>query len=87
MLKISLTKQAIQDMVFFATSQPKILAKITKLFESISKNPFSGSGKPEPLKGNLSGCWSRRITKEHRLVYKVEKGNVSILQCRFHYDK
>jgi toxin YoeB len=85
MLKISLTKQAIEDMVFFASSQPKLLVKITQLFESISKSPFSGTGKPEPLKGDLSSYWSRRITQEHRLVYKVEQEKVTIIQCRFHY--
>ncbi|TAL09336.1 MAG: Txe/YoeB family addiction module toxin, partial [Nitrospirae bacterium] len=49
------------------------------------RHPHTGLGKPEPLKGDLSGYWSRRITKEHRLVYKVEKNVLSIAQCRFHY--
>jgi toxin YoeB len=68
--------------VFFASSQPKLLVKITQLFESISKSPFSATGKPEPLKGDLSGYWSRRITQEHR---QVEQEKVTIIQCRFHY--
>nr|WP_232826352.1 Txe/YoeB family addiction module toxin [Cyanothece sp. BG0011] len=50
------------------------------------KNPFSGLGKPEPLKYELQGCWSRRITEEHRLVYKIEGDMLIILSCRYHYD-
>jgi toxin YoeB len=51
----------------------------------IAKTPFKGIGKPEPLKGDLSGWWSRRITLEHRLVYRVEKGVIYVLQARYHY--
>jgi toxin YoeB len=50
------------------------------------RNPFTGIGKPEPLRGNLKGWWSRRITQEHRLVYRVEGQMLVIMQCRFHYD-
>ena len=53
--------------------------------ENIQRNPFAGLGKPEPLKRNLSGWWSRRITREHRLVYRVKGGELQIAQCRFHY--
>ncbi len=84
MYKISLNNEAITDMAYFAEKEPKVLAKIAKLFESISKTPFKGIGKPEPLKHNLKGYWSRRITDEHRLVYTVEKDNVIITQCRLH---
>jgi len=72
-------------MVFFATSEPKILSKIALLFESISKSPFEGVGKPEPLKHNLKGHWSRRITDKHRIVYIFANEVVTIVQCRFHY--
>jgi toxin YoeB len=85
MYKISLTDKALADMVFFATSQPKILVKIVQLFEATTKNPFEGIGKPEPLKHDLAGCWSRRITQEHRLVYRVETDKIVVLQLRFHY--
>lgn len=51
------------------------------------RNPFKGLGKPEPLKGNLAGCWSRQINDEHRLVYIIKDRNLHILQCRFHYGK
>lgn len=61
------------------------LEKINDLIRDIRRDPYRGIGKPEPLKENLSGWWSRRITKEHRLVYKVENGAILIAQCRFHY--
>ena len=63
----------------------KIYTKIIDLIESIANTPFNGIGKPEPLKGNLSGYWSRRINIEHRLVYKIEKEVIYIVQCKFHY--
>lgn len=64
-----------------------LYAKITTLLEECRRTPFKGTGKPEPLKGDLQGWWSRRINQEHRLVYKVEAGNVYVAQCRFHYAK
>lgn len=60
--------------------------KINGLIIEILRDPFKGRGKPEPLKGSLRGCWSRRITKKQRLVYKVEENLVCILSCRGHYD-
>ncbi|WP_297835311.1 Txe/YoeB family addiction module toxin [Pseudomonas sp.] len=63
-----------------------ILATINSLIEEIRRTPFRGTGKPEPLKGDLSGFWSRRITREHRLVYLFEGGALTVLACRFHYD-
>jgi len=65
--------------------QDKILLRINELIKETSRSPFKGIGKPEPLKGDLSGCWSRRITEEHRLVYAVREKRLHILQCRFHY--
>ncbi len=61
--------------------------QLTSVFSlaDIAKTPFKGVGKPEPLKGDLSGWWSRRITLEHRLVYRVEKGVIYVLQARYHY--
>ena len=56
-----------------------------KIIKEIQKNPFDGIGKPEPLKHDLSGCWSRRIDREHRLVYQVLEGKIRILACRYHY--
>lgn len=63
----------------------KILKKINALIKECLRHPFEGTGKPEPLKGELSGYWSRRITREHRLVYKVTHDNLVIIQCRYHY--
>jgi toxin YoeB len=63
----------------------KILKKINELIKDITRNPFEGIGKPEPLKHNLKGLWSRRITQEHRLVYEVVNDQVFIVSCKFHY--
>jgi toxin YoeB len=73
------------DYLWWDKTNPKIRIKINSLITDINRHPFSGIGKPEPLKGALSGYWSRRITREHRLVYKVEKNVLSIAQCRYHY--
>ncbi|TMV72583.1 Txe/YoeB family addiction module toxin [Thioclava sp. BHET1] len=61
------------------------LRKLTSLIRECLRHPFEGTGKPEPLRGDLSGCWSRRITREHRLVYRLEDEALIILQCRYHY--
>jgi toxin YoeB len=63
----------------------KIFVKISKMITEIRRDPFHGTGKPEPLKGNLSGYWSRRITHEHRLVYRVFPDHVVITSCKSHY--
>jgi toxin YoeB len=63
----------------------KILKKINELIKDITRNPFEGIGKPEPLKHNLKGLWSRRITQEHRLVYEVTNDQVFIVSCKYHY--
>ena len=72
-------------------SDPAMVEKINTLIRDMKRSPFKGLGKPEPLKGDLSGFWSRRILGEHRLVYRVSgKGSVQqieIIQCRFHYQK
>ena len=63
----------------------KTRAKIITLLNQIVKTPFTGTGKPEPLKHDLKGCWSRRITKEHRLVYQVTADAIIVISCKFHY--
>lgn len=63
-----------------------IQKKITKLLESIAKTPFSGIGKPEPLKHELSGYWSRRISDEHRIIYTVKNNRIKVISLRFHYS-
>jgi toxin YoeB len=70
----------------WADKNEKVFKKVRSLIKEIQRTPFSGTGKPEPLKGNLSGCWSRRITDEHRLVYKIEGDTVFIEDCKGHYD-
>ena len=86
MLKVSLSTQSIEDMVYFAKSQPKLLSKIVNLLESISKSPFEGIGKPEPLKYDFEGCWSRRIDQEHRLIYFIKDETIQVISFRGHYE-
>ncbi len=71
----------------WAQEDEKIFQKIIVLLRDIQRSPFSGIGKPEPLKGALQGYWSRRITDEHRLVYKVTDDDIIITACRYHYSK
>ncbi|HRN30022.1 MAG TPA: Txe/YoeB family addiction module toxin [Terrimesophilobacter sp.] len=70
---------------WWGRNDKKIRDRINALVDSALDNPYGGIGKPEPLRGNLYGLWSRRITKEHRLVYEVREGRLVIYQCRFHY--
>lgn len=65
----------------------QVVKKINELVKECMRHPFEGKGKPELLKSNFSGYWSRRITDEHRLIYKVEKELITIVQCRYHYSK
>jgi toxin YoeB len=74
-----------EDYLYWQINDKKILKKINSLIKSCERTPSSGIGKPEPLKNELATCWSRRITDEHRLVYKVENDILIIVQCRFHY--
>ncbi len=85
-MEIKWTKNAADDLEFWKKNDPKIVNRIRELIDNIKVTPFTGIGKPEPLRYNLSGCWSRRITGDNRLVYKVkDKNEVVILQCRYHY--
>ena len=74
-----------QDYLYWSRIDVRVRDKINTLFEDIQRRPFTGLGKPEPLKRNLRGFWSRRITREHRLVYHIKAGVPQIAQCRFHY--
>lgn len=74
-----------EDYLYWQGQDRKTLKRINQLLKDISRNPFEGIGKPEPLKGNLAGFWSRRIDEEHRLVYAVEDDKVLIIACRGHY--
>ena len=78
---------AFEDFCNWAINDKQIFKKILELLKSIRRTPYQGIGKPEPLKFNQSGYWSRRITDEHRLVYKVDdQNNIFIASCRGHYD-
>jgi toxin YoeB len=83
---ITFTSNAWEDYIYWQKTDKKIVKKINNLIKEISRSPHEGSGKPEPLKYDLSGFWSRRIEREHRLVYKVEEANIQIFACRYHYD-
>ena len=75
-----------QDYVYWQTQDKKTLKRINKLIKDIGRNPFDAKGKPEPLKGELSGFWSRRIDDEHRLVYVAEEDAILIIACKGHYN-
>lgn len=75
-----------EDYLFWQKQDKKVLERVNELMKDSLRSPFKGIGKPEPLKGNYGGCWSRRITDEHRLIYKVKEDRLHILQCRYHYD-
>lgn len=82
---LSFSDDAWDDYLYWQQSDKKILKKINRLIKEIQREPFEGIGEPEPLKYNWSGYWSRRITIEHRLVYKVTDDSLMIAQCRYHY--
>lgn len=89
-MEIVLTPHALEDRDYWKrTGNTRIMKRITDLLEDIKLHPFTGIGKPEPLKGNLRGLWSRRINDEHRLVYSVSDGKiyVYVISMRFHYSK
>jgi len=79
------TDQAWRDYLYWQTQDKKTLKRINKLIADVKRSPFEGIGKPEPLKENLSGFWSRRIDDTNRLVYAVDEPSITILSCRYHY--
>ncbi|CAI2799279.1 MULTISPECIES: Txe/YoeB family addiction module toxin [Pseudomonas fluorescens group] len=84
-MNIPFTPEGWDDYLWFQQNDKAGLKRINLLIKAIQRDPFDGVGKPEPLKHNLSGFWSRRITAEHRLVYGIEDNEVQILMCRYHY--
>ena len=82
---LSWAEKAWEDYLYWQQIDRKILQRINKLINNITREPFSGLGDPEPLKHHWSGYWSRRIDREHRLVYKVTDKAIIIVQCRYHY--
>lgn len=75
-----------EDYLYWQTEDKKTLKKINQLINDIARNGNEGLGKPEPLSGNLSGFWSRRINDKDRLIYRIDGGNIYILACRYHYE-
>ena len=85
-MKLTFTESAWQGYLWMQMQNPKLLMRVNELIRDTMRNPFHGIGKPEPLKGELSGHWSRRITLEHRLIYRVTENNITIISCRYHYE-
>lgn len=83
--KVAWSTNAWDDYLYWQQADRAIVAEINGLIEEIWRDPFKGTGKPEPLKGDLTGFWSRRITKSDRLVYIVQDGVIYVMQCRYHY--
>jgi toxin YoeB len=86
-MKYSFVDESWEDYLYWQKTDKKILRRINILLKDISRNPFEGIRKPEPLKHKYSGYWSRRIDNEHRLIYKIDKEEIIIAKCRFHYDQ
>ncbi len=84
-MNLNFTPSAWEDYQWWQTKDKKTLKRINSLIKEILRDPFQGIGKPEPLKEHLSAYWSRRITGEHRIVYKVDNDNITFIQCRNHY--
>lgn len=84
-MKLLWTPDAWKDYLYWQSTNKSIMKQINKLIKSALRDPFSGLGKPEPLKHDLQGYWSRRITAEHRLVYIVRNEALEIIYCRYHY--
>ena len=86
-MNITFSKNTWEDYSSWLVEDKKMLKKINELIKDISRTPFDGKGKPEPLKYDLAGYWSRRIAREHRLIYQVIEGKILIYSCKYHYDK
>ena len=85
-MRIVFTKNSWEDYVSWQREDKKLLKRINLLITSIQRTPFEGIGNPEPLKYDLSGYWSRRIDREHRLVYQVAENAILIYSCKYHYS-
>lgn len=84
-MRISFTDESWDDYLYWQKTDKTITKKINGLIKDIMRHPFEGIGKPEPLRFQLKGCWSRRIDQEHRLVYEFADAEIRIIACRFHY--
>ena len=88
-MNLLFTERAWEDYLYWQSHDTKVLEKVHSLLKDVKCSPFQGLGKPEPLKANLAGWWSRRITGEHRLVYRIigkdDDRHIEVVQCRYHY--
>jgi len=87
MMRITFSKNSWEEYISWQSDDKQMLRKINELIKDIQRHPYEGLGKPEPLKYDLAGFWSRRIDREHRLVYQVIDNEILIYSCRYHYDK
>ncbi|EEB5699451.1 Txe/YoeB family addiction module toxin [Salmonella enterica] len=84
-MKLTWSEEAWDDYLYWQEIDKRMVKRINELIKDVRRTPFDGKGKPEPLKYNLSGFWSRRITEEHRLVYAITADTIQIAACRYHY--
>ena len=84
-MNLMFTEESWEEYLFWQKKDKRILRRLNRLIKEIRRHPFQGIGKPEPLKYQLQGCWSRRIDGEHRLVYETTEDTVRIISCRYHY--
>lgn len=75
----------VEDLIYWVKTDRKAAVRVLELVNAVLRDPFEGIGKPEPLRFAFAGCWSRRITQEHRLVYRVSENRIDFLQARYHY--
>jgi toxin YoeB len=85
-MNLVFSEQAWEDYLYWQGQDSKLLERINSLIKECARTPFKGIGKPEPLRGPLSGWWSRRITQEHRLVYRPTEDGLLVASCRYHYQ-
>lgn len=85
-MNLVFSKEAWADYLYWQTTDKKVLRRVHELIKDTTRSPFAGIGKPEPLRHALAGYWSRRITDEHRMVYKVDGHNLMLAQLRYHYE-
>ena len=84
-MNVTFTPTALDDLRYWLKTDKRQAERVLALLEEIRRTPFEGTGKPEPLRFQLAGCWSRRIDREHRLVYQVEQAEIVVIACRYHY--
>jgi len=84
-MNVTFTPTALDDLRYWLKTDKRQAERVLALLEEIRRTPFEGTGKPEPLRFQLAGCWSRRIDREHRLVYQMEETEIVVIACRYHY--